>query len=49
MIRLALIRHAKSDWGDPELDDHDRPLASAASATPLAWPGGSPSPASAPT
>lgn len=26
MIRLALVRHAKSDWGDPLLDDHDRPL-----------------------
>ena len=26
MIRLALVRHAKSDWGDPRLDDHDRPL-----------------------
>jgi phosphohistidine phosphatase len=26
MIRLALVRHAKSDWGDPSLDDHDRPL-----------------------
>ena len=26
-IRLALIRHAKSDWGDAGLDDHDRPLA----------------------
>jgi phosphohistidine phosphatase len=26
-ITLALIRHAKSDWGDPRLDDHDRPLA----------------------
>ena len=25
-IRLALVRHAKSDWGDPDLDDHDRPL-----------------------
>lgn len=25
-IRLALVRHAKSDWGDPGLDDHDRPL-----------------------
>ncbi|WP_243073750.1 histidine phosphatase family protein [Microbacterium sp. SS28] len=25
-IRLALVRHAKSDWGDPSLDDHDRPL-----------------------
>lgn len=23
---LILIRHAKSDWGDPILDDHDRPL-----------------------
>lgn len=27
MTRLALVRHAKSDWGDPTLDDHDRPLA----------------------
>lgn len=26
MIRLALVRHAKSDWDDPLLDDHDRPL-----------------------
>ena len=26
MIRLVLVRHAKSDWGDPNLDDHDRPL-----------------------
>ncbi len=26
MIELALVRHAKSDWGDPSLDDHDRPL-----------------------
>jgi phosphohistidine phosphatase len=26
MIRLALVRHAKSDWGDAMLDDHDRPL-----------------------
>jgi phosphohistidine phosphatase len=26
MIRLALVRHAKSDWADPMLDDHDRPL-----------------------
>lgn len=26
MISLALVRHAKSDWGDPSLDDHDRPL-----------------------
>ena len=26
MIRLALVRHGKSDWGDPDLDDHDRPL-----------------------
>ncbi|WP_194395890.1 SixA phosphatase family protein [Microbacterium atlanticum] len=26
MITLALVRHAKSDWGDPELDDHERPL-----------------------
>lgn len=26
MIQLVLVRHAKSDWGDPALDDHDRPL-----------------------
>lgn len=26
MIQLALVRHAKSDWGSPELADHDRPL-----------------------
>lgn len=24
--RLILTRHAKSDWGDPALPDHDRPL-----------------------
>ncbi len=23
---LGLFRHAKSDWGNPGLDDHDRPL-----------------------
>ncbi|RLK48893.1 SixA phosphatase family protein [Microbacterium telephonicum] len=26
MRTLVLIRHAKSDWGDPGLADHDRPL-----------------------
>lgn len=26
MTTLVLIRHAKSDWGSPTLDDHDRPL-----------------------
>jgi len=26
MKRLILMRHAKSDWGDPMLPDHDRPL-----------------------
>lgn len=26
MKRLILFRHAKSAWGDPDLDDHDRPL-----------------------
>jgi phosphohistidine phosphatase len=26
MTRLVLVRHAKSDWGDPSIDDHDRPL-----------------------
>lgn len=26
MIRLVIVRHAKSDWGDASLDDHDRPL-----------------------
>jgi phosphohistidine phosphatase len=27
MKRLYLLRHAKSSWDDPELEDHDRPLA----------------------
>ncbi len=26
MTMLVLVRHAKSDWGDPGLDDHERPL-----------------------
>jgi phosphohistidine phosphatase len=26
MLRLILMRHAKSDWDDPMLSDHDRPL-----------------------
>ena len=26
MKTLLLVRHAKSDWGDPALDDFDRPL-----------------------
>lgn len=26
MITLALVRHAKSDWGAPQRSDHDRPL-----------------------
>ena len=26
--RLLLLRHAKSSWDDPELADHERPLAS---------------------
>lgn len=26
MKDLILIRHAKSDWNDPSLDDYDRPL-----------------------
>jgi phosphohistidine phosphatase len=25
-VTLILMRHAKSAWGDPEQDDHDRPL-----------------------
>ncbi|MEC3861427.1 histidine phosphatase family protein [Mesobacterium sp. TK19101] len=25
-MRLILMRHAKSDWSEPGLDDHDRPL-----------------------
>ena len=25
-MRLWLLRHAKSSWGDPKLADHDRPL-----------------------
>jgi phosphohistidine phosphatase len=28
MKRLFLLRHAKSSWDDPELEDHERPLAS---------------------
>lgn len=27
MLTLSLLRHAKSSWDDPELEDHDRPLA----------------------
>jgi phosphohistidine phosphatase len=27
MKRLLILRHVKSDWGDPGLDDFDRPLA----------------------
>ncbi|MBK0421691.1 histidine phosphatase family protein [Leucobacter sp. CSA2] len=26
MHELILVRHAKSDWGDPGIADHDRPL-----------------------
>ena len=26
MKRLAILRHAKSSWADPGVDDHDRPL-----------------------
>ncbi|ALJ19721.1 SixA phosphatase family protein [Microbacterium sp. No. 7] len=26
MVTLVLVRHAKSDWGRPDLSDHDRPL-----------------------
>lgn len=26
MTTLAIVRHAKSDWDDPSLPDHDRPL-----------------------
>ncbi|WP_125131513.1 histidine phosphatase family protein [Microbacterium sp. 10M-3C3] len=26
MIQIAFARHAKSDWADDGLDDHDRPL-----------------------
>ena len=25
-MRLLLLRHAKSDWGNPDLEDFDRPL-----------------------
>jgi phosphohistidine phosphatase len=27
MLTLSLLRHAKSSWDDPRLDDHERPLA----------------------
>lgn len=26
MTTLAIVRHAKSDWDDPSMPDHDRPL-----------------------
>jgi len=26
MIRLTILRHAKSSWDEPNLDDHNRPL-----------------------
>ena len=26
MLTLSLLRHAKSSWKDPTIDDHDRPL-----------------------
>lgn len=26
MKKLILVRHGKSSWADPDLDDHDRPL-----------------------
>ncbi|MFQ5426295.1 MAG: histidine phosphatase family protein, partial [Gaiellales bacterium] len=26
MRRLHLLRHAKSSWDQPSLDDHERPL-----------------------
>ena len=26
MMKLAVLRHAKSSWDDPYLDDHNRPL-----------------------
>jgi phosphohistidine phosphatase len=26
MMRLTLLRHAKSSWDEPNLDDHNRPL-----------------------
>ena len=26
MVEFILVRHAKSDWGDPGLPDHERPL-----------------------
>jgi len=28
MLKLSLLRHAKSSWDNPDLDDFDRPLAS---------------------
>ncbi len=27
MKKVILVRHGKSSWADPDLDDHDRPLA----------------------
>ena len=36
MKTLHLLRHAKSSWDNPTLDDHNRPLA-ARGARPPAW------------
>ena len=36
MLRLLLLRHAKSDWSGPGLRDHDRPLAPRGFGTPPA-------------
>ena len=43
MVELYLLRHPKSAWDDPALDDHDRPLNKrglAASQAMGAWMGG---------
>lgn len=33
MKELIVVRHAKSDWGDSSIDDHDRPLNSRGEST----------------
>lgn len=36
MPTIMVLRHAKSDWDDPSLDDHDRPLAARGRAAAMA-------------
>ena len=37
MKSLHLLRHAKSSWKDPGLNDHDRPLSKRGRQTAVPW------------